>query len=98
MHNKKLLRKLDKARDTAKTCPASRHTQMITEWLSDPKNSVYRAVESEGYEPEHMAGSIGTVLLCLWEAREFMEWEELPSTKRYPLANGRWVPIKQARP
>ena len=96
-HNKKLRRELDKTRDTAKTCGASRHTHIIVEWLSDPKNAVYRAIESEGFEPEHMAASIGTVLLCLWEARQFMEWERLPPTKRHPLANGRWVPIREPR-
>ena len=90
-------RRANKARKNAKACPASRHVHMIVDMLTDPKCEAYKALEAAGYEPAHMAGSISTVLACLWEARQFMEWESLPPTKRYPLANGRWVPIAALR-
>ena len=87
----------NKARKNAKTCPASRHVHMIVNELTDPKGAMYQLLENAGYEPAHMGSSIASVLACLWEARQFMEWERLPPTKRYPLANGRWVPIKNTR-
>jgi hypothetical protein len=78
-----------------KTCPASRHTRMITESLRDPRSPMRRLLIDAGYEPDHLAGSIEVTLACLWEARRWLEWEELPPTKRYKY-NGHWVPDASA--
>jgi hypothetical protein len=66
---------------------------MIVGMLTDPKDPAFIALDLAGREPEHMAQSIATVLACLWEARQFMEWKHLPPTKHHPYGNGRWVPI-----
>ena len=75
-----------------KTCPASRHARMICEGLRDPKSPYRKLLIDGGFEPDHWASSIEVVVQCLWEARQYLEWERLPPTKRYKF-NGHWVPI-----
>lgn len=79
---KVILRRLNAARKglfPKKTCPASRHVHIIVEALLDPKSDMHRTMA--GYEPEHIAGSIASVLEGLWNARRWMKYE-----------NGKWVP------
>ena len=49
-----------------KTCPASRHTRMITEELRDPQSHLRQTLIDAGFEPDHMAGSIEVTLISLW--------------------------------
>ena len=84
--------KLDQARNNgAKTCPASRHAHMIVDALRS-KRGYGKLLRNAGYEPDHMANSIEGVILSLWEARQFLEWEVLPA-KAGQLSNGRWDPV-----
>lgn len=78
-----------------KTCPASRHTRMITEELRDTQSLLRRTLIDAGFEPDHMASSIEVTLKSLWEARRWLKWETLPPTKRYKY-NGHWVPDASA--
>ena len=86
---RKILKRLDKVRKDAKTCPASRHVHIIIEGLLDADSDLARALT--GYEPEHMAGSIASVLEGLWQARRWLKWENLPPTGKIKY-NGHWVP------
>jgi hypothetical protein len=86
-----ILKRLDKAREATKTCPASRHVHMIVEGLLDSKDGYGADLARLGYEPEHMAGSIASVLEGLWKARQWLKWEELPPEGRIKF-NGHWVP------
>ena len=84
--------------ETAKTCPISRHAAMIANALRHKGKGGYgRVLRDAGYDVEHMAGSIEATVVALWEARRFLEWQELPPTKRYKY-NGHWVPIKDVLP
>lgn len=90
-----LLKRLDKARAglfPTKTCPASRHVHLIVEGLLDSKSSI--AGDLAGYEPEHMAGSIASVLEGLWKARRWMRWQA--KDERDPTKGGEWVPDLEA--
>jgi hypothetical protein len=49
---------------TCVTCPASRHVQMMAEYLT--KDGHYQMLADE---PEHCAGSMLAVVAALWEAR-----------------------------
>lgn len=72
----------------------SRHAAMIANDLrSKGKGGYGRILRDAGYEVDHMADTLEATVVALWSARRFMEWQELPPTKRYPLANGHWVPI-----
>ena len=85
-----ILKRLDKARDDldGKTCPASRHVHMIVEGLLDAKSAL--AKDLAGYEPDHMAGSIASVLEGLWMARRWMRWQ--PHVEGDFMKGGEWVP------
>ena len=88
---REILRKLDKARKGLfphKTCPASRHVHIIVEGLLDANS--YLARDLTGYEPEHMAGSIASVLEDLWNARRWMRWQ--PNVEGDHTKGGEWVP------
>ena len=86
-------RKLDAMRyKGAKTCPASRHAHMIVDSLRS-KDGVGKLLADAGYEPDHMADSLESVIASLWEARTYLEWEPLPPKGKI-LHNGHWVPIK----
>lgn len=62
---KNLKRRLRKVRDfPTNTCPASRHAQMIGEYL--PTKKGYPMLQEE---PEHCAGSILATVAALYEAR-----------------------------
>lgn len=92
---KDILRRLDAARDglfPTKTCPASRHVHMIVEALLDSKGSLAR--DLTGYEPDHMAGSIASVLENLWKARRWMRWQ--PNVEGDHMKGGEWVPDLEA--
>lgn len=86
-----LKKRLDKARAESQPCGASRHVHMIVDALTDKNGPMRELLDREGYEPEHMADSIGSVLEGLWNARRWLKWEHLPPTKRYAY-NGHWVP------
>jgi hypothetical protein len=89
--NKQILRDLDKARKGLfphKTCPASRHVHLIVEGMMDRKSPLSR--ELAGFEPEHMASSIASVLESLWKARRWMRWQ--PNIVGDYMAGGEWVP------
>lgn len=72
------------------TCPASRHAAMICDELRDAKSPVRQLLIDAGYEPDHWAGSIESAVQSLWEARQYLKWEDLPPTKRFKY-NGHWV-------
>ena len=76
-----------------KTCPATRHAAMICDSFRDARSPIRKLLIDAGYEPDHWAGSIECVVQSLWEARQFLEWETLPPTKRYKF-NGHWVPAR----
>ena len=62
---KQLHRRLKKCRVfPTHTCPASRHVQMMGEYL--PKKGGYQMLTDE---PEHCAISLLSVVASLWEAR-----------------------------
>lgn len=85
--------------ESAKTCPMSRHAAMIANGLrSKSAGGFGKLLRDAGYEVDHMADTLEATVVSLWEARRFMEWQVLPPTKRYPLANGRWVPIRPKEP
>lgn len=87
--------KIDKMREKGvKTCPASRHAHMIVDGLRS-KGGYGKLLRDAGYDPNHMAESIESVVMSLWDARQYLEWEALPPTKGRPY-NGRWVPIAAA--
>ena len=91
---RKILRELESARKGLfphRTCPASRHVHMIVEGMLDPKTDLYKALH--GFEPEHMAGSIASVLESLWKARRWMRWQ--PNDER-DYFGGEWVPDIEA--
>ena len=93
---KRILRDLERAREGLfphKTCPASRHVHLIVEGLLDPKSDLHKALS--GFEPEHMASSIASVLEGLWKARRWMRWQ--PRVEGDPKAGGEWVPDFEAR-
>lgn len=88
---RKILRDLDRAREGLfphRTCPASRHVHMIVEGMLDRKTHLHQALR--GFDPEHMAGSIVSVLESLWKARRWMRWQ--PNVEGDPLKGGEWVP------
>lgn len=63
--NQGLLRAIDKARKFPKnTCPSSRHVELIGETLA--KGEPYPMLTEE---PEHVAGSLLSVVARLYEAR-----------------------------
>lgn len=89
---KEILRRLDEARGglfPTKTCPASRHVHLIVEGLLDKKHGYGADLGNLGYEPEHLAGSIASVLEDLWKARRWMKWEG-------DAYAGEWVPDMDA--
>ncbi len=94
LHRKEARAVCNKARKNAKTCPASRHVHMIVDGMTGKKSPLREALSD--FEPDHMAGSIASVLSNLWHARQWLKWEPLPPTKRYPSANGHWVPDLEA--
>jgi hypothetical protein len=61
---------------------------MIVEGMLDRKSSLSR--DLAGYDPEHMASSIASVLESLWKARRWMRWQ--PAEDGNPRAGGEWVP------
>ena len=71
---KNLKKRLSKARRfPTNTCPASRHAQMIGEYL--PTKKGYPMLQEE---PEHCAGSILATVAALYEARtEIERWKKL---------------------
>ena len=90
-----ILKRLDAAREGLfphRTCPASRHVHLIVEGLLDTKCPLHR--DLLGYEPEHMAGSIASVLEDLWKARRWMRWQ--PNIEGDYTAGGEWVPDLEA--
>jgi hypothetical protein len=92
---KKILRRLEAAREGLfphKTCPASRHVHLIVEGMLDPKSPLGR--DLAGYEPDHMASSIASVLESLWKARRWMRWQ--PTVEGDPCKGGEWVPDPDA--
>ncbi len=86
----------DKAFSPWKTCPISRHTAMIADGLRHRKSPLRITLVEAGFDPDHMASSIEACVMSLWHARQWMEWQELPPTKRYRF-NGHWVPVAAAR-
>ncbi len=88
-------KRLKEARSASMPCPASRHTHMIVDALTGKRSPMRELLDREGYEPEHMGESIGSVLEGLWRARRWLKWETLPPTKRYRY-NGHWVPDLEA--
>jgi len=88
---RRIRKELDKARKSAKTCPGSRHAYMIVDELLDPTSKLNKLLKGAGYEPEHMAGSIASVVKSVWHGRQWLKWEKLPPTKRFQY-NGHWVP------
>jgi hypothetical protein len=65
--------KLDKVREGgAKTCPASRHAQMIVDDLRS-KTGLGHVLHGAGYDPEHLASSLEDVVLALWDARAVIQ-------------------------
>ncbi len=92
---KSVLKRLHAAREGLfphKTCPASRHVHMIVEGMLDPKGSMHS--DLRGYDPEHMAESIASVLEGLWRARRWMRWQ--PNIVGDHMAGGEWVPDMDA--
>jgi hypothetical protein len=78
----------------AKTCPMSRHAAMIANDLrSKAKGGYGKLLRDAGYEVDHMAATLEATVVSLWQAREFMEWEPSPPTKRHQYGSGKWVPI-----
>jgi hypothetical protein len=61
---------------------------MIVEGMLDPKTPLNEALA--GFEPEHMASSIASVLESLWKARRWMRWQ--PNVVGDYMAGGEWVP------
>jgi len=76
-----------------KTCPASRHTYMICDWLRDPHSEIRRTLIDAGYEPDHWASSIEVTVECLWKARRHLEWQQGAKNKRGRIS-GEWLPIR----
>jgi hypothetical protein len=88
--SKAILADLEAARKglfPTKTCPASRHVHLIVEGMLDPKTDLHKALL--GFEPEHMAESIASVLESLWKARRFLRWQ--PAVEGDPTKGGEWV-------
>lgn len=88
-----ILKRLVKAREGLfphKTCPASRHVHLIVEGLLDTKEGYGAELTKLGYNPEHLAGSIASVLENLWKARRWMRWQ--PNAEGDPTKGGEWVP------
>ena len=85
-------RTLDKMRDKGvKTCPASRHAQLIVDAMRS-KDGIGKLLRDAGYEPDHMADSLESVIISLWEARRYLEWKPLPAKGKI-LHRGHWVPM-----
>ena len=85
-------KKLNAMRDKGvKTCPASRHAHLIVDNMRS-KNGMGKILRDSGYDPDHMADSLESVISSLWEARQYLEWKPLPA-KGKMLSNGHWVPI-----
>lgn len=60
-------RRTNRARNfPVNTCPASRHLHMIADALLSPRR---KCAMEELWEPDHMAGTMLTVLESLWKAR-----------------------------
>jgi len=60
----------------AKTCPMSRHAVMIAnDMRSNRRGCLGRALREAGYDADHMADSIEGVVIGLWRARCFLEWD-----------------------
>lgn len=74
-----------------KTCGMTRHADMIAETMRRKRSPLHKALLAEGYEPDHMASSIAGTVQGLWEARQWLKWEELPPPPG-KLAWGHWVP------
>ncbi len=92
-----ILRRLDKAREglfPEKTCPASRHVHLIVEGLLEPNEGYGRDLARLGYEPDHMAGSIASVLEGLWRARRWMRWVAVDENDYRK--GGEWMPDLEA--
>lgn len=88
------LKSWPKEHGAAKTCPMSRYAAMIANELrSRSKGGFGMLLREAGHNVDHMADTIEATVVDLWKARRFLEWEELPTTNRYPMANGHWVPI-----
>lgn len=81
----------EKKHGYAKTCPCSRHAAMIANDLQS-KKGIAKVLRDAGYDPQHMGESIEAAIASLWEARQYLEWEKLPATKKFKY-NGHWVPI-----
>lgn len=75
----------------AKTCGMTRHADMIAKDMRRKRTGLGKACLDAGYDPDHMAGSIAGTVQGLWEARQWLKWEELPPPPG-KLAWGRWVP------
>ncbi len=64
------------------TCPASRHLHLMAEAMANPRKKGLRypmLLE----EPEHCAETMLSVLVSLWEARRYLEWD---------VTKQRWMP------
>lgn len=93
----KIRRRLNAARKglfPVKTCPASRHVHLIVEGLLDKRDGYGADLRQLGYEPEHLAGSIASVLEGLWKARRWMKWQ--PNVEGDYMKGGEWVPDMEA--
>ena len=92
MNSKKAIRlRLNKAREglfPTKTCPASRHVHLIVEGLLASRDPLARALH--GFDPEHLASSIASVLEGLWNARRWMKY--VPTDPADLTKGGKWVP------
>ncbi len=52
---------------------ASRHVKCISELLRDKRSTLRKAVAASGCDPDHMAESMETTVIALWECRAMAE-------------------------
>lgn len=74
-----------------KTCGMTRHADMIAKAMTRKRGDLRKVLTAAGYDPDHIGGSIAGTVRGLWEARQWLKWEELPPPPG-KLAWGRWVP------
>lgn len=58
-----------------RTCPASRHTAMIADSLRDKQSPLRKLLLDAGYEPDHMAQSIESTCMSVWQHRRYLQWD-----------------------
>ncbi len=71
-----------------KTCPASRHAFIVAEMMIEKDGALYQSIKKSSHDPEHMSGSLLSVIQSLWEGRAYLEWDREAK---------RWVPIEQGK-